>query len=115
MTDKSLDLSDVWVIKPVYYSPDYLFDQARMYEGKIAITSNMDHPLGQIIALHAAQKIQALPGSRVIPGGLLTHELYEDHPQKNWVTQIQKQLKPRFDGLGWGLSEELNKLSWIEK
>lgn len=97
---------DVWVIKPVYYAPDYLFEEMAKFKKRIVITSNMDHPLGQIIAMHVAQKYPQETH------GLLTQDLYSPHAQSDWVKQTQSILTPSFKGFGWGLDPQLSALSW---
>ncbi|MFP5457529.1 MAG: hypothetical protein ACLGG7_02250 [Bacteriovoracia bacterium] len=101
-----------WVVKPVYFSPDYLFAQVSAFQGHVAFTSNMDHPLGQLIALHVAQRAQTQHPKKVIAGGLLTHDLYSPHAHSAWVTQSRSCLKARTQGAGWGLAEKLDPLSW---
>jgi O-succinylbenzoate synthase len=111
-TPVALDLAQVWVIKPVYFSPDYLFSEARSFSGKVVITSNMDHPLGQITALHATQRLQKTLGTRLLPGGLLTQDLYQTHEHRSWVKQQGECLWPTQTGAGWGLNEQLEALDW---
>lgn len=101
-----------WVVKPVYFSPDYLFAQVAAFKGTVAFTSNMDHPLGQLIALHVAQRAQEGHPKKIIAGGLLTHELYSPHAHSAWVTQRRSCLKAQAQGAGWGLAEKLDPLSW---
>lgn len=108
----ALDLAQVWVIKPVYFSPEYLFSEAGRFSGKVVITSNMDHPLGQITALHATQRLQTALGARLLPGGLLTQDLYLAHAERSWVKQQGEHLWPTQTGKGWGLQEQLEALDW---
>ncbi len=103
---EKINLCDVWVIKPVYYSPEFLFEKMRIIKKRIVITSNMDHPLGQIIALHVAQKRSDETH------GLLTQNLYESHAHSHWLTQKGATLEASFKGLGWGLDAELERLTW---
>lgn len=105
-TPEKLALCDVWVVKPVYFSPEFLFEQMRLIKKRIVITSNMDHPLGQLIALHVAQKRPAEVH------GLLTQNMYESHAHSHWVNQVGTELKPTFQGPGWGLDSQLETLSW---
>lgn len=107
-----LPLVQTWVVKPVYFSPDYLFAQVSAFQGHVAFTSNMDHPLGQLIALHAAQRSQKQHPKKIIAGGLLTHELYSPHAHSAWVTQSGACLKAHALGAGWGLAEKLDPLPW---
>lgn len=107
-TAQSLALANYWIVKPVYFSPEYLFSEVDQFFGKIAITSNMDHPLGQLIALHAAQKI----AKHLIPGGLLTHDLYLDHDAKKMLQTQGVNLLPSSQGTGWGCREYLATLAW---
>lgn len=103
---EKISLCDVWVVKPVYYSPEFLFEQMRLIKKRIVVTSNMDHPLGQLIALHVAQKCpQEIHG-------LLTQNTYRPHAHSHWVTQSGAILQPSFQGLGWGLDSQLETLPW---
>jgi O-succinylbenzoate synthase len=111
-TPKALSVNKIWVIKPVYFSPDYLLNEVRHFPGKVVITSNMDHALGQLIALHSAKEIANTLRDRLLPGGLLTQENFAFYPEMNWVETKQNQLQPTSLGLGWGPIDELLKLSW---
>ena len=111
----SLRRAEVWVIKPVNFAPDVFLREAMDFEGKIVITSSMDHPLGQLMALRAAQLLQRRSPRKVLAGGLCTQDLYLDHPQKNWVRTDNSCLRAALtDGAGWGLSHALGKLKWQE-
>jgi len=105
-TPKKIKLSDVWVVKPVYYSPEYLLEQIKGSQKRIVITSNMDHPLGQIIALHVAQH---LPRET---HGLLTQHVYETHAHSDWISQDKNILLSQGQGAGWGLDSQFETLNW---
>jgi O-succinylbenzoate synthase len=105
-TPEKISLCDVWVVKPVYFSPEFLFEQMRLIKKRIVVTSNMDHPLGQLIALHVAQKRPEEVH------GLLTQNMYQTHAHSHWVTQTGTLLAPSFQGLGWGLDSQLEPLAW---
>lgn len=105
-TPQKKSVCDVWVIKPVYYAPDYLFEEMAKFKKRIVITSNMDHPLGQIIAMHVAQKFPQETH------GLLTQNLYASHAHSDWVAQHEATLTPNYKGFGWGYDTQLSKLSW---
>lgn len=111
-TPKALAVNEIWVIKPVYFSPEYLFTELRNFRGKVVITSNMDHALGQLTALHAAREISKILGARLLPGGLLTQDNFETYPQMNWVQHKQNQLVSTKNDPGWGPADELSKLLW---
>lgn len=104
--------ADVRVLKPVTYAPEVLVNEASEFPGEVVVTSMMDHPLGQLIALCGGQRIAAAIGQRLLPGGLLTHELYEPHAASSWVKREQDFLRPVFTGSGWGLRAQLDSLTW---
>jgi O-succinylbenzoate synthase len=109
---ESLKWADVWVVKPVYFNPTYLARELASFDKEVVITSNMDHPLGQIIALHMAQDTQRQFPALKLSCGLLTQELYGPHPQSHWLKEVAGQLVPTNSGVGWGLNEPLAELNW---
>jgi O-succinylbenzoate synthase len=107
-TPENLASADVRVLKPVYFPPDEL----PLFAGPMVVTSNMDHPLGQIQALHAAHLLKAR-GQTLLEGGLLTQDLYLEHAQQNWVTREGSALRVTHPhGYGWGLHRQLEALKW---
>lgn len=114
-TPEALAKANVRVMKPVIFSPENLLSEATSFQGKIVITSSMDHPLGQLIALRGAQMIQKALPSQLLPAGLLTHDLYEPHGASHWVRTEQSCLQAlHANRPGWGLTEELNALEWSD-
>jgi o-succinylbenzoate synthase len=113
-TSSSLKINPIWVVKPIYYSPIYLLHAVSEFNGEIVTTSNMDHPLGQLIALHASQRIKSLYPLKIRLSGLLTHGLYEPHLQSSWIQTDENILHSQYDGIGWGLDLEFEKLTWVK-
>jgi len=101
-------LADVLVLKPSAARPA----SAPSFAGPLVVTSVMGHPLGQLQALHAAQRWRG-EGARIVQAGLLTHDCYLPHAQSDWVTAADGCLRPtRPEGPGWGLNAPLNSLRW---
>lgn len=114
-TVAALQVADVLVMKPMLYSPEVFLTEAESFGGKIVITSSMDHPVGQLQALRAAQLLLKEMPDKLLPGGLLTHDLYAPHAQSSWVGAKDLCLTaPLAQGPGLGLSEPLGRLAWQE-
>lgn len=111
-TPAALALADVWVVKPVTFCPAVLYAQAEAFPGEVVVTSSMDHPLGQLTALHAAQELRRRLGKRLGVAGLLTQDLYQTHPQSSWVTREGTALLSQGKGTGWGQGSALASLHW---
>lgn len=111
----SIENALIRVLKPITFAPDVLLSEAKDFDGKIVVTSSMDHPLGQLIALRGAQLIQKFVPNKLLHCGLVTQEVYEDHSESSWVGFQDDCLIPTHTGLpGWGLEKELNSLKWEE-
>lgn len=103
------------VLKPITFAPDFLLSEAMDFRGKLVVTSSMDHPLGQLIALRGAQLIQKSCPEKMLAAGLLTHSLYEIHQASDWVHTKGRCLQAKPTGLpGWGLQRELDALVWTD-
>ncbi len=111
-TPRAVARADLWVVKPVCFSPDHLFSHVRHFPREVVVTSNMDHPLGQLIALHAAQELRGCLGERLLDGGLITHGLYAPHAHSHWVEVRGACLRATSRGPGWGLGEVWERLTW---
>lgn len=99
---------DIRVLKPVYFPPGDL----PLFAGDMVVTSNMDHPLGQLQALRATHLLKER-GQSLLEGGLLTQDIYLEHAQQNWVMREGNALRvSHAQGFGWGLIRQLNALAW---
>lgn len=108
----SIGNTQVRVLKPITFAPDVLLSEAKNFLGKVVVTSSMDHPLGQLIALRGAQLIQKHAPGKLLHCGLVTQDLYEPHFETNWVSTQDDCLIPTHVGPGWGLEKELSSLKW---
>jgi len=103
----------LWVIKPTTFAPDYLFDEVRAFPGQVVLTSNMDHPLGQLQALHFAQRLHKVAPKQIFGTGLCTQDVYETHAASHWLETRDQALRPTVSSpIGWPVHLELEKLSW---
>lgn len=100
--------ANVLVMKPSAAIPAAAPD----FTGTLVVTSVMGHPLGQLQALHAAQRWCA-EGAPIVEAGLLTHDCYFPHAHSEWVTAAEGCLRPaNATGLGWGMNTQLHSLPW---
>ena len=78
--------------------------------GEVVVTSNMDHPVGQVFAAYCAAKL-SLP-ARVAGCGLVTHHLFD--PANPFVACLgpTRPEFPRVPGTGLGFDELLETLPW---
>jgi len=112
LSEENIKNAHVLVLKPVMFAPDILVAVALGFKGDVVVTSAMDHPLGQLIALRGAQLIQKVIGPRSSAAGLLTHSCYEAHAASSWVKTEKGTLCPTNAGLGWGVRDQLDQLKW---
>ncbi len=79
---------------------------------KLVFTSAMDHPVGQLFAAWCAAREFARRPDRVLPGGLVTHHLFEpDDPFVRRLGPPRPVLVPP-DGTGLGFDDLLEALPW---
>ncbi len=98
--------ADVLVIKPARVGAG----KGPWGNGRLVITSNMDHPLGQCFAAWWAGQL-ASSGETLDICGLQTHELFEP----NDFSERLGPARPRFvspGGTGLGFDDLLEKLPW---
>ncbi len=72
------------------------------------ITSYLDHPIGQLAALYTAAKEPSLSDEW---GGFISHVAYAPNPFSERLSIENHRLKPP-DGIGWGMDDLLEGLSW---
>lgn len=104
LSKSSQKLPSIAVLKPAILSEDLI----RNWQGRIVVTSYLDHPLGQLAAAYIAAKLP-LKGEIC---GLHTHRLYASNEFSEQLTQ----LGPSFcvpEGTGFGYDTLLSKLKWI--
>lgn len=77
---------------------------------RLAYTSYLDHPLGQVTAAWVAACALGR-GRSIEPGGLLTHDVYEETPFSARLGVREGRLVPPL-GSGFGFGEELERLEW---
>lgn len=98
-----LGLDDVLVMKPA--RPDWCMNP----ETRFAITSYMDHAVGQMFAALSAAGFSG--NSRLLTCGLLTHRCYEDDAFFERIRTDGPRLLP-VEGTGLGFDDLLEKLPW---
>jgi O-succinylbenzoate synthase len=101
---------DVLVLKPAVTSPDDAFELAGELNLPIAVTSYLDHPLGQVAAAWVAGKAMA-SRKPLMSGGLATHLVYESNPFSEELLVENGQLIPSL-GTGFGFDELLEGTEW---
>lgn len=72
------------------------------------VTSYLDHPIGQLSALHTAA---SFPHLQKEPGGFLSHLVYEPNAFSERLQIEQGSLIPP-QGFGWGFQDLLEALPW---
>ena len=103
---QSLPDADVLILKPARVE----VSKGPWGNGRLVITSNMDHPLGQCFAAWWAGRLSS-SGQTLDICGLQTHELFES----NEFCERLGPARPRFvspGGTGLGFDDLLEKLPW---
>lgn len=112
-TEEPESLHASWlIVKPAHQEPTLAAEVAKRHDLKICVTSNLDHPLGQVAAaLEAAKLSVRLPG-RVGTCGLLSQEAYEPSEYSRSLSVRGAHLLPSNEpGLGFG--ELLGREPWM--
>jgi o-succinylbenzoate synthase len=98
------------ILKPAVQDPDELVALAKATGARLAVTSYMDHPLGQITAAFEAARL-AKAGVPIGACGLMTHFTLEE---TNWTRAIETtgaEILPP-SGFGFGFDRLLENESW---
>jgi O-succinylbenzoate synthase len=101
---------DILVLKPAVMNPEHIFALARALDVPVAVTSYLDHPLGQVSAAWvAARALQdRVP---LVSGGLATHLVYEPNRfSEELFVENAHLLAPL--GTGFGFDECLEDTEW---
>lgn len=96
----------VLVVKPAWEDAAAL---ARAWQGRVVVTSAMDHPLGQAWAAWAAAQIAATREVELC--GLRTEHLFETDPFADRLGSWGAEWKPP-GGTGLGFDEILEEIDW---
>lgn len=100
------------VIKPAVDEPFLLAEAAVMNSQRAAMTSYMDHPLGQAFAAWEAARMGLIFPGLIGMCGVQTHHLFE----KDAFVERLGDWKPEFKvpgGTGLGFDDELAALTWV--
>lgn len=101
--------NNVFVFKPV---KDFVLLKEFVPRKKVVFTSNMDHPLGQAIALMEAKSFyHKYPQSQDLCG-LITHPLFEKNEYSELLSIEDAELKTN-DDIGYGFTQLLEKENWV--
>lgn len=106
------DALDVFVVKPARQDPAAWADLAMNSIRRMVITSNMDHPLGELAAAFEAARLAETHPLLVEDAGLLTHDVFEEVPGFGLAVRNARLVPPA--GTGLGFDGSLAKLAWKE-
>lgn len=101
---------DVLILKPAVMDPEVVFQAAADLDVPVAVTSYLDHPVGQAGAAWVAAKAMAerIP---LVSGGLATHLAYEPNGFSDELLVENGRLIPSF-GTGLGFDDRLEEMPW---
>ena len=102
--------ADVLVLKPAISAPAPAFQFAQSLGIPVAITSYLDHSVGQVGAASIAAKALA-DGVNLEQCGLITHRVYEDDMFSETLSYRNARLEPPA-GTGIGFDEILRSVRW---
>lgn len=100
------------IIKPAVQVPEQVAHVARVAQKKIAVTSYMDHPVGQVGALlEAARLASGSFADRLGSCGLASHFAFDTNEFSELLQVRDARLLPP-DGVGIGFDEPLERQAW---
>ncbi|MEK6705445.1 MAG: enolase C-terminal domain-like protein [Bdellovibrionota bacterium] len=105
------DAASVLVWKPAVIERNRAYDFFSRRNGKLVVTSYLDHPLGQVCAAYEAAVLAAAHPERMEICGLLSHLVYEQNEFSEQLEVSAARLIPP-EGLGFGFDECLQRLNW---
>jgi L-alanine-DL-glutamate epimerase-like enolase superfamily enzyme len=108
--EECLGAVGVLVVKPAVSSPDAAIEFARQLGMPVAVTSYLDHAVGQVGAAWIAARALAA-GVPMDECGLITHRAYEDDAFSETLGYRDARLEPP-SGFGIGFDEELHRVRW---
>jgi O-succinylbenzoate synthase len=98
------------ILKPAIQEPDRIVQLAEVTGARLAVTSYMDHPLGQMSAAFEAARLSQA-GISLGTCGLLTHIELEDSAWTRAIETVGPQLQPPV-GFGFGFDSLLESADW---
>lgn len=101
---------DVLILKPAVMDPAATFEIAAELDVPVAVTSYLDHPVGQVGAAWVAAKALA-EGVPLVSGGVATHLAYETNGFSEGLLIERGRLIPSF-GTGLGFDDLLEDTPW---
>jgi O-succinylbenzoate synthase len=105
---------DVIIVKPSRADLDFWIQQALSQGTKLTITSSMDHPLGVMMSLACALKVQTEFPSISSTAGCLTLDLYQSNSFSSQVGRVGPTLRiiEAEAEFGFGFTTLLESLPW---
>ncbi len=103
----------VMMIKPATQDVDRMSTFCRRKNLKFAVTSNLDHPLGQAHAAWVAGELKRRLPTQILDCGVLSHVAFEPNPFSEQI----KSDGPFFvgvEGTGVGFDDLLDRVDWKE-
>lgn len=106
------DAVDVIIAKPALLELAPVATLAANFMKRLVVTSNFDHPLGQMAAAWEAARVYAEHPLLVDSCGLLTHDIYEANAFSEQLRAVGPQLQA-LDDVGLGFTSTLESLDWL--
>lgn len=99
------------ILKPAKNNVHKVMESARSSSRKVAVTSYMDHPIGQAFAAYEAGNCLGEYPGLMTEGGLMTHGLFEKNAFIEELGEVQPEWKYN-QGTGLGFDTLLENLEW---
>lgn len=101
----------VLVLKPARQDVEKVMAQVHRLRLKVAITSSLDHPVGQMHAATLCGEFKKLYPNTILDAGCFSHTAYEDNEFTAYLP-TRGPFLGEMPGLGIGFDDALNSLSW---
>lgn len=112
IADQLRDAVAVWIVKPAVQATQALVTAAARAPVRIAVTSYLDHPFGQVCAFWRAHTLARQPGVYLVGTGLASQVAYEDTPFSLELAWDRSPVRAPSAGTGFGFNALLDALTW---
>jgi O-succinylbenzoate synthase len=104
---------EVLILKPARTDVNKFMKRADKHFLKVAVTSSLDHPVGNLHALWVACELKKFRPNQILDAGCLSHRVYRSNKFSNLIV-TQGPYLGEIAGTGVGFNELLQSLPWVE-
>jgi O-succinylbenzoate synthase len=104
---------EVLILKPARTDVSKFMKRADQHFLKVAVTSSLDHPVGNFHALWVACELKKFRPNQILDGGCISHKVYRSNVFSNLIVTHGPYLGEMM-GSGIGFDQLLESLPWIK-